>query len=130
MEITPIKLNSIETTVPEFYRQRTNPGLTLEIPCSDRIRRYSLFTIEDSAPRMIKFLARNSEIQMDSVPQSLWWESKTEPLVEDFFETGAETIIYNRWMFSDSIQNYYDSLYSNVFMEHFQGDSVWVWVSK
>ncbi len=130
IEITPFKLNSIETTVPDFYRQRINPGLTLEIPASDRFRRYSLFEIADSSERIVKYLARNGEIQMSAVPQSLWWESEVEPILDDFFETGAETIVYNRWMFSDSIQNHYDSLYSNVFIDQFQGDSVWVWESS
>jgi len=130
VEITPFKLNSIETTVPDFYSQRANPGLTLEIPASDRFRRYSLFEIADSSERIVKYLARNGEIQMSAVPQSLWWESQTKPTVEELFESGAETIIYNRWMFPDSIQNYYDSLYSNVFIDQFQGDSVWVWESR
>lgn len=128
-EITPLRLDSIEVTVPQFYSEDTPCGITLEIPGTDRMRRYSLFEIADGAPRIIKYLARGGDIQMERIPENLRWGSSTVPDKADFVLSGAETVVYNRWMFTDSIRNHYDFLYKDVFPEQGKGDSVWVWTS-
>jgi hypothetical protein len=131
MEITPFKLNTIETSVPQFYSTYSPEGLTLEIPSSDRFRRYSLFETVDGAPRMVKYLARAGEAQMETIPPSLRWGSCEIPVEADLISTGAGTVIYNRWMFSDPVRSRYDSLYSGIFPDNSRlpGDSVWGWTA-
>jgi hypothetical protein len=130
LEITPFTVRSIENTVPHFYLSRNTNGVTLEIPSSDRMRRYSLFEIADGSPRLVRYLARGGEAQMEFIPASLLWGSTTEPTGADIIATGAETVVYNRWMFSDSIRSCYDSLYYNLFSGQTRGDSVWVWTAQ
>ncbi|RKZ03761.1 hypothetical protein DRQ21_04795 [Candidatus Fermentibacteria bacterium] len=131
VEITPLKLETIEASVPQFYSTYTPSGFTLEIPSSDRFRRYSLFETVDGAPRLVKYLARGGEVQMQRIPVSLRWESCDMPDETDLISTGAGTVVYNRWMFTDSIRLHYDSLYSGIFPEHSTSDtdSVWAWIS-
>lgn len=128
-EITPLRLDSIEVTVPQFYSADTPGGTILEIPSSDRMRRYSLFEITDGAPRIIRYLARGGESQMESIPERLRWGSTAAPSETDIILTEAETVVYNRWMFTDSIRTHYDSLYEDLFTEQSKGDSVWVWTA-
>ncbi len=127
IEITPLPLQSVEVTVPHYYSTTSGNGSVLEIPASERIRRYSLFEITDGSPRLVRFFARGGETRMDNIPPSLAWGSTAEPTEDDIISTGAATVIYNRWMFSDSVRIYYDSLYDNIFPEQARGDSVWVW---
>lgn len=129
LEITPLPLRTIEATVPGFYYETAQNGIVLEIPSSDRIRRYTLFETVDGSRRIVKFLARGGEVQMEDIPASLAWGSTVEPVSADIFLTGAETVVYNRWMFSDSVRCYYDSLYINLFPEEGMQDSVWVWTA-
>ncbi len=128
-EITPMRLNTIETAVPDYYYSHLTTGLTLEIPSSDRMRRYSLFEIADGAPRMVKYLARGGDVQMESITESLEWGSTSAPCEADIILTGADIVVYNRWMFSDSIRLHYDVLYKDLFPEPGKSDSVWVWTS-
>ncbi len=130
IEIVPLKLNTIPVTTPHFYSTEAAAGLTLEIPSSDRIRMYSLFSIADNSPRIVKFLARGDELGLESVPLSLRWGSSIPPDFEALEMTGAETIVYNRWMFTDSIRGCYDLLYKDIFPEYSAQDSVWVWKLK
>ncbi len=91
---------------------------------------YSLFSIADNSPRIVKFLARGDELGLESVPLSLRWGSSIPPDFEALEMTGAETIVYNRWMFTDSIRGCYDLLYKDIFPEYSAQDSVWVWKLK
>ena len=127
LEIVPLRVRSIEAIVPDFYAATPNTGVTLEIPASHLIRRYSLFSVVDGSPRIVKFLARGVEEQMDSIPESLQWGSTSKPCESDMVLTGAETVVYNRWMFTDSTSSHYDCLYEDIFPEQGRGDSVWVW---
>jgi hypothetical protein len=131
LEIMPLKLSTVETSVPLFYSTGVQAGSVLEIPVSHRIRRYSLFETIDGSSRVVKYLARGGEAQMEKIPPSLRWESFERPDEADLVSTCAETIVYNRWMFTDSIRSHYDSLYSSIFPEHSisDTDSVWVWIS-
>jgi len=129
LEIVPVRLHTIETTVPGYYSTRNSHGITLEIPSSDRMRRYSLFEIADGAPRIVKYLARGGEQQMLQIPETLQWGSTSVPCQADIVFTGAEIVVYNRWMFSDSIRLHYDVLYKDLFPEPGKSDSVWVWTS-
>ncbi|MCK5131832.1 MAG: hypothetical protein KAR40_06725 [Candidatus Sabulitectum sp.] len=128
LEIVPWGVRLIDSTIPGFYSTDVAAGLTLEIPSSDLIRRYSLFSTADSSPRIVKFLARGGERQMENIPAGLIWGSTAAPDEADIILTGAETVVYNRWMFTDSIRNHYDFLYKDIFPEQGKGDSVWVWV--
>ncbi len=131
IEIVPLKLRTIDDTVPSFYTESwENLPATLEIPVSRAIRRYSLCQIADGAPRLIGFLVRGGEWQEDGIPPSLLWGSEVQPTEEDLINSGAGRIIYNRWMFEDSIQNSYDALYTCLFPEDGKSDSVWVWTSR
>ncbi len=127
LEIVPFGVRSIEATVPHFYRTDAASGITLEIPSSEMIRRYSLFSIADSSPRIVKFLARGGEQQMLQIPETLKWGSTSVPSQADMVFTGADIVVYNRWMFSDSIRTHYDLLYEDLFSDQEKGDSVWVW---
>ncbi|MCK5785408.1 MAG: hypothetical protein KAH54_02490 [Candidatus Sabulitectum sp.] len=127
LEIVPLRVRSIEATVPDFYATTGDTGITLEVPATNLIRRYSLFSAVDGAPRIVKFFARGGEDQMGSIPENLHWGSSSAPCESDIILAGAETVVYNRWMFTDSIRSYYDSLYENIFSEQDREDSVWVW---
>jgi len=129
LEIVPLKLSTLETAVPRFYSTAIQTGSVLEIPASNKIRRYSLFETVDGSPRLVKYLARGGEAQMDRIPARLRWESTERPEETDLISAGAATVVYNRWMFTDSIRSHYDSLYSGIFPEYSisDSDSVWVW---
>ncbi len=130
VELVPLKLRTIDDTVPSCYTESWESlPVTLEIPASKAIRRYSMFQIADGAPRLIGFLARGGEWQEKAIPPSLLWNSEFLPTEEDMINSGARRIIYNRWMFEDSIQEKYDSLYTSLFTEDDKSDSVWVWMS-
>ncbi len=127
LEIVPLRVRSIEAVVPHFYSTDAAAGVTLEIPASNMIRRYSLFSAADGSPRIVKFLARGGENRMEGIPGSLIWGSTAVPDESDIVLTGAETVVYNRWMFTDSVRSHYDTLYEDLFPEQGKGDSVWVW---
>ncbi len=129
LEIVPFGVRSIEDAIPGFYSTDIASGVTLEIPSSNMIRRYSFFSTADDSPRIVKFLARGGERQLESIPESLRWGSTVVPDESDIILAGAEIVVYNRWMFTDSIRNYYDSLYEDIFQEQYKGDSVWVWTA-
>ena len=129
VEIVPIRLRTIDDTVPSCYTENWEAlPVTLEIPASRAIRKYSLFQIADGAPRLLGFLARGGEWQEEKIPPSLLWDSELVPTEEDLVNSGAGRIIYNRWMFEDSVRVRYDSLYTPLFPDMDKSDSVWVWM--
>ncbi len=128
IELIPIKLNTISSTVHSCYlSSESNLPLTLEIPASRFIRRYSLFQTQDGAPRKIMFLARGGQWQEDCIPEPLLWASNVKPMETDLLNSGAARVIYNRWMFEDPIRTHYDTLYNDLFAEQNRSDSVWIW---
>lgn len=128
VELVPVNLCTIDNTVPSCYFSTDNylPA-TMEIPVSRRIRKYSLFQISDGAPRKIMFLARGGPWQEESIPASLLWGSNTAPDLNHLTVSGAGRVIYNRWLFDDSIRSHYDALYDDIFPEQGKSDSVWIW---
>lgn len=129
LEITPPFLRTIDTTVPSFYRSGHGAGLVLEIPASSAIRRYSLFEAADGVPRRVKFFARGGEDVLQGIPPGLTWDPDTIPSREDLLMTGADAVVYNRWMFPLNERILYDSLYAPIFTPEEREDSLWIWLS-
>lgn len=127
IELTPVFLPKIESTVPSFYRSRSDAELILEIPANTAIRRYSLFEAADGIRRRVKFFTRGGEDMMEGIPEGLHWASETPPSRDDLESTGADVVVYNRWMFTGNTRSHYDSLYSSVFTPDEKGDSLWIW---
>ncbi len=127
IEITPPILETIDTTVPSFYRSGHGAGLLLEIPASSAIRRYSLFEAADGVPRRVKFFARGGEDMLDGIPPGLTWDPVVPPAREHLSFTGADAVVYNRWMFPPEERALYDSLYTPVFTPEEREDSLWIW---
>ncbi|PIE51736.1 hypothetical protein CSA37_05065 [Candidatus Fermentibacteria bacterium] len=127
LEIVPVPLKTIDTAIPEFYRSSAHSGPVLEIPVSPLIRRYSLFESEDGLARLVRFMAREDMTIDSGLPEGLFYNSATVPLEGDFEKTGAATVVYNRWMFSENETALYDSLYSILFTCSSPEESLWVW---
>lgn len=127
LELTPVTLNSIDSTVPLFYRWGNPVPPVLEIPASSAIRKYSLFESVDMLPRRVKFFARGGEEMMEGIPAGLAWNPSVPPVRDDLQRTGASTVVYNRWMFPPDEKSFYDSLYTGIFTSDERGDSVWIW---
>ena len=122
-------LPSVSGAVPtEYHDLQTGEGPVLEVPCSPGIRRYSLFQTVDGRPRLMAFLVRSggTAVPHDLEPFSLEWNG-SPPDREQALLTGAETIVYNRWMLSDSLRCRFDSIYSGVFGGFGREDSVVIW---
>ena len=130
VELTPLTLRKIDTSVPSFYTGTTNSDLRLEIPASEAIRKSSLFEASDGIPRRVKFFARGGDDMLQGIPEGLRWNPSELPRREDFFATGATEVIYNRWMFPEEDRALYDSVYACIFDEDEKGDSIWVWRSN
>lgn len=130
LEILPLRLETIRDNVPSFYLEETADTLRLEIPASEDIRLYSLLEAADGVPRRVKFFARGGEQMMEGIPEGLRWEPAEAPAREDLSLTGAQTVIYNRWMFPADVRERYDSIYSGIFLPCEKNDSLWVWRSN
>lgn len=127
IEITPVPLRKIEDRVPSFYTSGAPSGMRLEIPASHSIRRYALFEAADGVERRVKFFARGGEDMMEGIPEGLRWNPSEPPTREDLAGTGAEEVIYNRWIFPAAERSCYDSLYSDIFLPGEKDDSLWIW---
>ncbi len=126
LEITPIPLRKIQDGVPAFYTGGTASGMRLEIPASHFIRRYALFEAADGVERRVKFFARGGEDMMEGIPEGLRWNPSEPPSREDLSGTGADEVIYNRWILPPGERALYDSLYAGVFLREEKGDSLWI----
>lgn len=129
IELTPLKLQKIDTGMPSFYTETTASNLRLEIPASAAVRRYSLLEAADGVARRVKFFARGGEDMMEGIPEGFRWNPCEIPLREDFTKTGADDVIYNRWMFPEEERALYDSIYAGIYTEIEKGDSIWIWRS-
>ncbi len=127
LEITPIPLRRIQDRVPSFYTGAAASHMRLEIPASSLIRRYALLEAVDGIQRRVKFFARGGEDMMEGIPEGLRWNPSEPPSREDLAGTGAEEVIYNRWIFPAAERSCYDSLYSDIFLPGEKDDSLWIW---
>ena len=127
LEITPLPLRRIQDRVPSFYTGAAASDMRLEIPASSSIRRYALLEAADGVQRRVKFFARGGEDMMEGIPEGLRWNPSEPPSREDLAGTGAEEVIYNRWIFPAVERSYYDSLYSDIFLPGEKDDSLWIW---
>jgi hypothetical protein len=127
LELYVPRVPSLSGRIPSFYRQAGDPAAgVLEIPASPMILRYSLFQTADSRPRLVYFVPRDvPALAAELRPFSL--DSGRAVDSRDAFLTGADLIVYNRWLFGDGERERLDSLYSGLFGRPDPGESLLVW---
>ncbi len=121
-------LASVSGAIPSAYEGNgAQIGPVLEIPCSRQIRRYSLFQTADGRPRLCSFLARPEDDRLPEGLEVFSLEDSGVPREEDALESGASSIIYNRWMLGDSLREACDERFALLFTFAAPEDSVWIW---
>lgn len=125
LELVPPGLPSVDPAIPSVYSSGLE-GSVLEIPASDAIRRYAYFMTEDGCSRIVFFHARRAAGLPAAVDPFLAG-SGARVTEEEALETGADLIIYNRWLYGPEERADLDMLYSGLFEYAPVSDTVWVW---
>jgi len=127
LELFVPRIPSVSGRIPSFYREAGDrTAVTLEVPASPMILRYSLFQTADSRPRPVYFVPREvPQLPAGIEPFSLGSDVAVDS--GDAVNTGVDIIVYNRWLLDAPERARYDSLYSGLFGMPEPGDSVLVW---
>ncbi len=129
LELYAPLIPSVSGRIPAFYTRPFSEQVTiLEVPASPRILRYSLFQTADGMPRPVYFVPRGDlSLPPGTDPFSIDSRSPVDSGLA--LRSGADLIVYNRWMLDPVQRAHFDSLYSPLFQGHLH-DSVAVWAAR